>query len=52
MCKCADVQMCKFFKLIALRNLHICTFAHLHIILYLYQQAISPERCRPLILMF
>jgi hypothetical protein len=31
MCKCADVQMCKFLRSIALLNLHICTFAHLHI---------------------
>jgi hypothetical protein len=28
MCRCANVQMCKFLGSIAVQNLHICTSAH------------------------
>ena len=31
MCKCEDMQMCKFDRSIGLKNLHISTFAYLQI---------------------
>jgi hypothetical protein len=36
MCKCADVQICKFLRAILPKNLHICTSANLHIKSYFF----------------
>jgi hypothetical protein len=38
MCKCANVQICKFFGPAGYKNLHFCTSAHLHICTFLKVQ--------------